>query len=134
MKYILSPQKMFTTAIYCLPLVFTNLITQLTAAVSLVIPTMFSMFKASGALGGGQNGISSVVAKFGRAPWGNVVYYTSTTRSRRDIMRSYLLHSVENVTELKSRQDEMCNLPECLDRRSNIYLSSWEQRSKRKLH
>lgn len=72
--------------------------------------------------------------KFGRAPWGDVVYYTSTARTRRDIVRSYLLHSVANVTELISRQDEMCNLSECLCRRSNIYLSSWEQRSIRKHH
>lgn len=62
MKYILSPQKKSTTAVYCRPLMFTNLITQPTAAAALVTPIMFSMFKALGALGGGQSGISSVVA------------------------------------------------------------------------
>lgn len=41
---------------------FTNLITQPTAAAALVSPLMFFMFKALGALGGRQSSISSVVA------------------------------------------------------------------------
>lgn len=40
---------------------FTNLVTQPTAAAALVSPTMFSMLKASGALGDEQSCISSVV-------------------------------------------------------------------------
>lgn len=110
------------------PLMFTTLITQPTAAITaaatagLVSPIIFSML-------GGKAPFPMLLCfrpKFGWAPWGDGVYYTSTSSSG-DIMWSHLLHSVAI-----SRQDEMCNLSECLFRRSNIYLSSWEQRSKRK--
>lgn len=130
MKYILSPQNKSTTAVYCLPLMFPNLITQATAAATLVSPLMFSMFNASGPEQRFQCGCALDQSLADQV--GATLHITPVPQAAEGTSCEVIYYTLANVTELISRQDEMCNLSECLCRRSNIYSSSWEQRSKRK--
>lgn len=99
-----------------------------------------STFKAFGVLGGQSDSRLFQWCCASERSWRRpsllgqciLLHRCSSSSSSRDIMRSYLWQSVANVTELISRRDEKCNLSECLCRRSNICLSSWEQRTKRK--